>query len=81
MLHVLLLILTCVSVESFVHDAGVDPEAVRDSGPENVQLVLDLWGQGPDDDGDIMGHREGWATGQLSSLHTSLDTLKQKIIA
>ena len=80
MLHrPVVIILTCVSVESFVHDAGVDPEAVGDSGPETVQLVLDLWGQGADDDGDIMGHREGWATGQLSSLHTPLDTLKQTL--
>ena len=75
-----LTLLTCVSVESFVHDVGVDPETVGDGEPETAQLVLKLWRQGADDDGDIMGHREGWATGQLSSLHTPLDTLKQRYL-
>ena len=56
---------------------GVDPETVGDPGPETVQLPPDLWGQGADDDTDVMGHGEGWLTGELRCLHTPLDTLKE----
>ena len=56
---------------------GVNPEAVGNLVPETVQLSPNLCGQGADDDRDIMGHGEGWSAGQLGSLHTPLNTLKQ----
>ena len=56
---------------------GVNPEAVGHLVPETVQLCPNLHGQGADDDRDLMGHREGWSTGQLGRLNTPLNTLKQ----
>ena len=56
---------------------GIDPETVGNPGPEMLQLPPDLWRQGADDVTDVMGHGEGWLTGELSRLHTPLDTLKQ----
>ena len=53
----------------------------RDPVPLHSELLSDVVRRQTVDDGaNVVSHGEGWSAGQLHTLHTSLDALKNNIM-